>query len=271
MVKPLGKDDPAKQRLRLPASQPYEVGYSKPPVATRFQPGKSGNPAGRRKGSKNKLPSLSEERIKRLIIEEAYRTIPIVEQGRRVSIPMITAVLRAVAMNAARGNNRAATLFTKLVEKTEAENKKHVGDTFRSMLDYRDLWNKELKRRKRLNLKLPDPIPHPDDIVINPRTMEVRIAGPMTQDEIPRYRFAAILLDAYEENIRENQAKLESAPEGPESVKLRLVISKDQELVRGLRQHYGPRSERVKDPIIREVEELVGLPFDLDDDEEEGT
>ena len=31
----------------------YEVGYGKPPRATRFQPGKSGNPNGRPKGAKS--------------------------------------------------------------------------------------------------------------------------------------------------------------------------------------------------------------------------
>ncbi len=31
----------------------YEVGYGKPPVASRFPPGRSGNPRGRQKGSKN--------------------------------------------------------------------------------------------------------------------------------------------------------------------------------------------------------------------------
>ena len=75
----------------LPAPQietaKYDVGYGKPPVTTRFKSGKWGNPKGRPKGSKNSIPSLSEERIKKLIIEEAYRTIPIVEKGRRVLHP----------------------------------------------------------------------------------------------------------------------------------------------------------------------------------------
>ena len=31
----------------------YEIGYCRPPVATRFQPGVSGNPSGRRKGTRN--------------------------------------------------------------------------------------------------------------------------------------------------------------------------------------------------------------------------
>ena len=247
----------------------YDVGYGKPPVTARFKPGKSGNPKGRPKGSKNTMPTLAEERIKKLILEEAYRTVPIIEKGRRISIPIITAVLRAVAMNAARGNNRAAHLFTTLVEKTEAENKKLATGAFRSMLDYKDAWTKELARRDRLGIKLPDPVPHPDDIVIDARTMDVKVKGPMTKDEIPRYKFAAMLLDAYEEITAENQVKLENMQDGPEAEKLRRDVSETRELCKGLRTHYGPRSERIKDPIIREVEELVGLTFEFEDEEEQ--
>ena len=37
---------------RAERSPDYEVGYGKPPVSTRFKPGKSGNPKGRPRGSK---------------------------------------------------------------------------------------------------------------------------------------------------------------------------------------------------------------------------
>jgi hypothetical protein len=36
----------------------YEVGYGKPPERTQFQPGQSGNPAGRRKGLRNLLTDV---------------------------------------------------------------------------------------------------------------------------------------------------------------------------------------------------------------------
>jgi hypothetical protein len=35
------------------STEPYEVGYGKPPLHSRFVPGQSGNPKGRRKGTRN--------------------------------------------------------------------------------------------------------------------------------------------------------------------------------------------------------------------------
>jgi hypothetical protein len=257
--------DDAKRRLKLVPPSDYEVGYGKPPSRTQFKPGESGNPKGRPRGARNTLPSLSEERIKTLIIEEAYRTIAVVEKGRRVTIPMATAVLRAVAMNAAKGNNRAATLFTTLVNRTEAENKKLATEAFGSAIDYKLAWTKELERRKRLNIDLPDPVPHPDDIILDARKMAFRIAGPMTAEEIPRYRLAAELLLAYQETNFELREKAIALPDGPERDQLHRTIEANDKLIADLTPHYGPRSERVKDPLVREVEEIVGVPLELED------
>lgn len=41
-------------------TEPYKVGYGRPPIPTRFQAGQSGNPKGRRKGRKNEKTLLED-------------------------------------------------------------------------------------------------------------------------------------------------------------------------------------------------------------------
>jgi hypothetical protein len=65
------------------------VGYGRPPKATRFRKGESGNPRGRPKGSKNKHPALNEERMKAILLQEAYRTITVRDGEKKVTVPMI--------------------------------------------------------------------------------------------------------------------------------------------------------------------------------------
>jgi len=52
----------------------YEVGYGKPPQGTRFKKGKSGNPTGRPKGSKNLATIFAELGNERVTVTENGRT-----------------------------------------------------------------------------------------------------------------------------------------------------------------------------------------------------
>src|SRR4029078_7462453 len=110
-----------RQKLLGPASARYDVGYGKPPAETRFKPGQSGNPRGRPKGAKNKLPALNEERLKGIILAEAYRAIRINDGDKQIKVPMAQAIVRAVAVNAVKGQQRAQRLFTELLTSTERE------------------------------------------------------------------------------------------------------------------------------------------------------
>jgi hypothetical protein len=47
------------------------------------------------------VPTLNEERIKYILLEEAYRTIRLNEGNAQVTIPMAQAVIRSLAVNAA--------------------------------------------------------------------------------------------------------------------------------------------------------------------------
>ncbi len=183
---------PDRPTTNLPARRPpdYDVGYAKPPIACRFKPGRSGNPKGRRKGIVNKspsLPALNDERLKSIILEEAYRSISINDQHGQIDIPMAQAVVRSLAVNAAKGNQRAQRLFTELLSSVEQDNKKLHDEWLQTAINYKVEWEEELVRRKKLGIEAPAPIPHPDDIVIDMKTGFVSVNGPMTREEKPKW------------------------------------------------------------------------------------
>ena len=175
---------PGKGKGPLAPRRGYEVGYGKPPEATQFRKGKSGNPRGRPKGSKNKLPALNEERMKGIILEEAYRSITVRDGARNISVPIARAVLRSLAVNAVKGQHRSQRLFAELLSAVETSNKLLSDEWLDAALTYKIEWDRELERRRVLGIThLPDPVPHPDHIRIDMQRGTARVVGPATKEE----------------------------------------------------------------------------------------
>jgi len=86
----------------------YEVGYGRPPRATRFQPGRSGNPQGRPRGARNLATDLAEELGETIRIREGDRSLRVSKQR---------AMLKALVAKALKGDARAASLLIGLVAK----------------------------------------------------------------------------------------------------------------------------------------------------------
>jgi hypothetical protein len=77
---------------------PNGVGYGNPPKHTRFAKGKSGNPKGRPKGSRN---------FATVIQAELKRRVAITEDGKRKKISKREAVVKQLVNKAASGDHRA--------------------------------------------------------------------------------------------------------------------------------------------------------------------
>jgi len=75
------------------------VGYGKPPQRTQFKRGKSGNPRGRPKGTKNLKTDLQEELAEKILVQEG-------DQARRMSKQR--AVVKALVNRTLKGDTRAA-------------------------------------------------------------------------------------------------------------------------------------------------------------------
>jgi hypothetical protein len=83
-----GTDDMTKRTQ----STPYEVGYGKPPKATRFQKGRSGNPKGRTAGDENFIAVFKRLASKRVKISDGG-TVTTMSMARAVIAQNIKAAL----------------------------------------------------------------------------------------------------------------------------------------------------------------------------------
>ena len=92
-------------------SDPYEVGYGRPPAKYRFQKGVSGNPKGRPKGTQN---------FATLFMKVMAKFVTITENGKRKKISRLEAAATQLANDAARGDKKAIQLAVPLLQMFEA-------------------------------------------------------------------------------------------------------------------------------------------------------
>lgn len=88
----------------------YEVGFGKPPSHSRFKPGQSGNPSGRKHGSKN---------LATIVRKAVNERVKVSENGRRHSMTKLDAAVKQLVNKAASGDQKANQLLLALVQVIE--------------------------------------------------------------------------------------------------------------------------------------------------------
>jgi hypothetical protein len=171
-----------RRKLRTSDDNGYEIGYGKPPKRTQFQPGVSGNPRGRPRGSRNVRPALREDQMTKLIFQEANRKINVREDGRSRRITMAEAILRSLAAKAAQGNRLHQKLFLDVYSQSEASQRERDEKALETIIDYKWQSERVLERCKAIGEEPPDLPIHPDDIQIDMETGEITYTGPTAWD-----------------------------------------------------------------------------------------
>jgi hypothetical protein len=80
---------------------------------------------------------------------------------------VIQAVIRQFAVAAAKGQPRSQRLLADLVRWVEGDRRELNLEFLKTMIEYKQYWDQELDRRERLGHAGPEPLPHPDDILID--------------------------------------------------------------------------------------------------------
>lgn len=92
------------------AEDSYKIGYRRPPLATRFRPGQSGNPSGKRKPR----PTLS-QRLDRILAE----TVPVTEGGKSKRMSREEVFLRQTVTRAIAGDRQAGKLVLDYLQRRQ--------------------------------------------------------------------------------------------------------------------------------------------------------
>ena len=108
----------------------YEIGYRRPPKATQFKSGASGNPRGRPKGSKN-FATLLEQALSELVVVN--------EGGRRKKVSRMQAMVMRLVSDALQGDQKSFLTLVEVMRKTgqlqQTEPESLLPDNYESILD----------------------------------------------------------------------------------------------------------------------------------------
>lgn len=170
-----------------PSRARYEVGYRKPPAEHRFKKGRSGNPLGRPRKPKvtnrNGPNSFGAQPANEYLLKEAYRPVVVREGERTIELPAIQAVFRAMGVAAMKGNRFAQRTIAELVQSVESEDRKLQLEYLETMMNYKCEWERSIDRARELGQPEPQPIPHPDDVILDFQNGTAKICGPMTKED----------------------------------------------------------------------------------------
>lgn len=196
-----GSEDPIDASHK---AAPRPVGYKNPPRHTRFKKGQSGNPKGRPRTPKpgraqpgavraTQPPSLTPS--EQMFAREGKRRVLIKENGKPTWVTMNDAVTRSAYTQGAKGRPQAQKLVferREALETKEQEMRTYLIEVWRTIKEN----NQQILDRIAAGEELPEPLPHPDDILITP-DQEPKILGPWDEASLAKLNMKLDMRDHF--------------------------------------------------------------------------
>jgi hypothetical protein len=164
--------------------------------------------------------------------------VPINDSHGTTTMPIAQAVVRSLAVNAAKGSLRAQRLFAELLSTTDREDRREREAELGAALDYKIAWERELERRRTLGITGPEPLPHPDHIEIDLLTGTIKVRGPATKQEKAAWARWDECRLLFEEEMSELKA-LRDDPDCPNRREILAEIRKTEDVLTIIRAALG--------------------------------
>ena len=129
------------------------------------------------------------------------------------------AVIRQLALAAAKGQPRSQRMLADLVRWVEGDRRELKLEYLKTMIEYKSGWEQELERRQRLGLTGPEPLPHPDDILIDFSTGDVTINGAWTKEQKAAQDEMIARKEGFEADAEFLKEALRRIPDNPQMAK----------------------------------------------------
>jgi len=185
----------------------HDTGYKKPPKHTQFKKGQSGNPKGRPR--KDDFGPGADRSASKLLLQEADRSITLTDASGSTESTAIEAVARKQYLTAMKGNPLAQKHVIERYDLAERDRRQSIAEEIKIWRLYCDRTRKEIADAKAKGETPPDPLPHPDDIVLD-LDKGVQFLGPLLPEHVDaieeacRTRDLLILQDELDRRLAED-------------------------------------------------------------------
>jgi hypothetical protein len=146
---------------------------------------------------------------------------------------------------AANGNIRAQQNYLNLLIGAEADRRVATMELLKTAVDYKEHWHHVLAERARKGTTGPEPVPHPDDVIIDYDTGKIRFDGPVDEEQKAAQNRLRTMWPVMERLLKEINEEIES---NPNDLSLRKTQKRTTKIVNWLRDDALKR--RIRDAQI---------------------